>query len=224
MLNVVIICCAAQQQSSAQRDQEMARLKAILSQIADSLSKGRLAEASRSATALGTRISQHEMDLALEELEHRLPADGAGRIYPLDQAAKAAYRAGQYSKAEIYARELLSLSDKYPEDPYRGSAIYAGHVVLGRIALNRDHNVEEAKAQLMAASKTPGSPVLNSFGPNVALARDLLMIGERDVVLQFFESCRAFWKGAPAQQKLESWTETLKSCCQMPDFGFNLTN
>ena len=34
---------------------------------------------------------------------------------------------------------------------------------------------------------------LNSFGPNMTLAKELLEVGERDIVLQYVDLCRTFW-------------------------------
>ena len=41
---------------------------------------------------------------------------------------------------------------------------------------------------------TPGSPQLNSFGPSMRLARELLRSGESEAVLAYFAQCRRFWK------------------------------
>jgi hypothetical protein len=92
-------------------------------------------------------------------------------------------------------------------------------MVLGRVALRRDKNVALAKNLLIASGKTPGSPQLNSFGPNMSLAKDLLAAGERDTVLEFFSECSSFWK----QQfsKLDQWAAMVKGGGD-PDFGANL--
>lgn len=63
-------------------------------------------------------------------------------------------------------------------------------------------------SSLLASAQMPGSPTLNSFGPNVSLAKDLLTEGERDTVLQFFTLCRSFWK--MDRGKLDAWTATVK--------------
>jgi hypothetical protein len=89
--------------------------------------------------------------------------------------------------------------------------------VLGRLALLND-DVPEAERFLLLAGEIPGSPVLHSFGPNMSLARELLKRGRRDVVLQFFANCKAFWKmGYP----LDTWTTQVQNG-QLPIFGANL--
>jgi hypothetical protein len=50
-----------------------------------------------------------------------------------------------------------------------GNAIQDGNIVLCRIAL-LDGKVEAAKVSLKEAGKTPGSPQLGSFGPNMSPA------------------------------------------------------
>ena len=46
----------------------------------------------------------------------------------------------------------------------------------------------------MAAGATPGSPQLDSFGPNMTLAKELLEKGQPDVVLHYFALCKNFWE------------------------------
>ena len=80
-------------------------------------------------------------------------------------------------------------------------------------------DLNQAKQYLLAAGQTPGSPVLNSFGPNMLLAKELLEKGERAVVLQYFELCAKFWK--LHTDKLEDWM-ALVSGGRVPNFGANL--
>lgn len=198
---------------------EVARLQALADQVKEALANGNLAAGRQLASELARGVSCREKLMQFRTLDAQIPAEGVERIYPLVRAAHAAYDASDYLKAETYARELISLAEKYPEDDATGSAIFSGHTVLGRVALGRDHNVADAKAALLASGKTRGSRTLRSFGPNMSLARDLLMAGERDAVLQFFEECRAFWKGKGG--KLDEWAEVVRGCCRLPEFGAN---
>ena len=65
--------------------------------------------------------------------------------------------------------------------------------MLGRIAVREGH-IKEADRYLLAAGKSPGSPQMDSFGPNMSLAKDLLEKGQRNTVLQYFALCHKFWK------------------------------
>jgi len=146
-----------------------------------------------------------------EDLEQ--DAGGRGtkeRLNLLGPLALAALKADVNDKAEYYAKEMLTAAD--------GDAIHDGHSILGVVAL-RNNDITTARQQLLEAGKTPGSPVLNSFGPNMILASELLKKGERDVVLDYLELCRTFWKmGA---DKLTSWKATI-SRNETPVFGANL--
>ena len=83
-------------------------------------------------------------------------------------------------------------NERQPDWDY-GDAVYTGNMVLGLVALRQD-NVPQARLYLRESGKTPGSPVLDSFGPDFTLARELLAKGERDAVLEFVTLCRSFWK------------------------------
>jgi len=99
-----------------------------------------------------------------------------------------------------------------------GNNIHHGNIILGRIALKSD-KIEEAKEHLIKAGKTPGSPQLNSFGPNMTLAKELLQRHEKDVVFEYFELCSRFWK--LRRDRLDRWSADVKEG-KIPDFGGNL--
>jgi hypothetical protein len=85
----------------------------------------------------------------------------------------AALKLGDDAKAEAYAHELLSASANFPKDWNYGNAIYDGHQALGLIAVHKN-DIETARRELLESGKTPGSPTLNSFGPYMTLAKELL--------------------------------------------------
>jgi TonB family protein len=129
----------------------------------------------------------------------------------LHRLAKAAMDAGEIDKAKAYAEELLASK---PD----GEGIHDGNIVLGRVAL-RHHNVAEARQYLLSAGRTPGGPMLEHFGPNMALAKELIEAGQRDAVLQYFDLCRTFWKADNG--KLDEWTADVREG-RAPKFGANL--
>lgn len=144
--------------------------------------------------------------------------EGAERFYALGEVAGAALNSGETVKAELYASELLQSAEKFKKDWNYGNALHKGNVILGRIALQHG-DIVSAKQHLLAAGETPGSPQLDSFGPNMTLAKELLEKGERDVVLTYLESCAKFWK--MGSDKLSEWRATVKGG-GVPDFGANL--
>jgi hypothetical protein len=101
-----------------------------------------------------------------------------------------------------------------------GNVIYEANSLLGRVAV-REGAFAEARRCLRAAGRTPGSPQLGSFGPNLALARELLEQGgpeDRETVLAFLEDLKNLWPdpatikeanrrqvAADHRQELEAW-------------------
>lgn len=143
---------------------------------------------------------------------------GENRFYELGDLARAAFAAGDLDKAQQYASELLLAAPKFKNDWNYGNALHQGNNVLGLIALQRG-DVASAKEHLLAAGQTPGSPQLDSFGPNMMLAKELLEKGERDAVLAYLQSCGKFWK--MGTDSLQAWTAVVNQG-GTPDFGANL--
>jgi hypothetical protein len=110
------------------------------------------------------------------------------RFLALTHAQIPAFECGKYDLALAYASEALQLAPQFKQDWNYGNAIHNGHVVLGRLALVHG-DVESACKELLLAGKTPGSPQLDSFGPNMSLANELLGHGQRGVVIQYFDEC-----------------------------------
>ena len=129
-------------------------------------------------------------------------SDEGRRKDALSRAAKAAYFLGDTPRAQKLAEESLSVADGLKGTWSYGNAIHDANLVLGLIALD-DSEVENAESYLLAAGATPGSPHLNSFGPNTTLAKRLLDIGRAATVLRYLEACVAFWEGG--RLNLENW-------------------
>ena len=126
------------------------------------------------------------------------------RFYALNDAAKQSFVLGQTEEARKYASNLLALLPKFPGDWNYGNAVQDANLVLGRIAV-QEGRIEDAKRHLQEAGKSPGSPQMNSFGPNMSLAKDLVEKGERDVVVEYFELCRKFWR--MDRGRLDQWSQ-----------------
>jgi ion channel len=122
-------------------------------------------------------------------------------------------RQGLSRKAREHAEIALLVAPQYRSNWNYGNAIHDANTALGIIAL-RDGNLREAKRRLLEAGSTPGSPQLNSAGPRMFLARELLLRGETDAVLRYLELCRLFWK--MDRGLLSEWTAQLRKG-RLPD-------
>jgi hypothetical protein len=129
-----------------------------------------------------------------------------------------AFDTGDMTKARSYAEQLLTEVGSDRSQWNYGDAVHKGNLILGRIAV-REGRLAEAVTFLRASGDTPGSGVLNSFGPNMSLAKDLLERGEVEAVLNYFESCRLFWKMGGA--RLDAWSKDVQAG-HIPNFGANL--
>ena len=162
---------------------------------------GRMGESKTEAAAMALQQLEIAYDLT----------DGKSRDPLLSRLAKTAFEAGQSDKAKKYALKMLS---QQKDDWNAGNNLHNGNIILGRIAL-AEGNVEDAKRHLLAAAKTDGSPQLNSFGPNMSLANDLLKMDETEVVLEYFDLCSKFWE--MGKDRLQQWSATVKEG-GTPDF------
>ncbi|MGN6546830.1 MAG: tetratricopeptide repeat protein [Aureliella sp.] len=173
------------------------------------------------------RLSIHREDAArrreiasrsLEQFERCLAFQTDARFADalLPDLARAALEAGEDVKAEQYAARALAASQESGRNWNRGNLIHHAHLVLGRLALKAG-DIEKAKARLLGSGRTPGSPQLDSFGPNMTLAKELLEQGEKAAVLEYFDLCRKFWSA----ERLNRWSEAVAND-QMPDFEGNL--
>jgi hypothetical protein len=158
---------------------------------------------------------------ALIQLENaiHLEAARADRFWLLPDLSLAAFEANEWGKARAYASELLQeASDETNPFANDGDAVHIGNAVLGRLAL-ASGNRELTKKHLIESAKCSKTPNLISFGPSMRLARDLLDIGERDVVIDYLKLCSNFW--ATNNHQPEQWVHTIENG-GIPDFGANL--
>ncbi len=182
---------------------------------------GRLVIASATDDAhdllIGTVVDRDEAKTAPG---HFAPGDvnAMKRYHALSGMGRSAYALGDLTTAASSARELLALADEFPNDWNFGDAVHDGNMLLGLVAL-RSGDITGARERLAAAGATPGSPHLDSAGPDMTLAKEMIASGEREAVLAYFAACERFWKYGSAH--LFAWRQTVEAG-GMPDFGRNL--
>lgn len=142
------------------------------------------------------------------------------RFSALPRAVRAHAILGDLGTAKSLSEELLNLSEEYTDNWNFGNAIHDGNIVLGIVALS-EGKIEKAKEYLLIAGDTPGSPQLDSFGPNMRLAREMLKKGENQTVLIYFDKCRKFWK--LGKTWLDIWERKVKEN-EIPNFSMHLIN
>lgn len=144
----------------------------------------------------------------------------AALLHSLPARARQAFDAGEFQFAREYAEECLRLAGDETTAEYKrdGDAWHQGHLVLGRLAL-LEGRIADAKTHLLESGRKTSFCTLVSFGPNMSLAKDLLKLGERDVVLEYFDLCAKFWKCGG--DRLDAWKQQVQAG-RIPAFGANL--
>src|SRR5262249_49919482 len=107
--------------------------------------------------------------------------------------ADAAWDCAVFDKAEKAALELLRLFRGKKRDGFAANAVHKANTILGRLAM-RARKLEDATFHLFESVRIEGSPSLNSFGPSMELAKELLERGETKPVIEYLRRCSLFWQ------------------------------
>lgn len=190
--------------------------EAEINELYRSLGSEMTVEKLRELAAKAPKNPQEWHEFAMQAL--RVADSPYARWCALGKASITAVNIGRDDEAEAYALELERMIPDHAEDWNYGNAIQDCNLVLGRLCLKRG-DVAAAKQHLLEAGRSPGSPQMDSFGPNMLLAKALLEAGHTEVVLEHFELCRRFW--AMDLGKLDQWTEEVRAG-KVPAFGSRL--
>jgi tetratricopeptide (TPR) repeat protein len=151
------------------------------------------------------------------ERAYQLTVNAEHKVLLLDHLARNAFLAEEYDKAGEYAAAHLrgaALCEAGVQRWNHGNALHHGHIVLGKLAL-RLGAIATARTHLLNAGNTPGSPQLNSYGPDMSLAKEMLERGEKEAVESYLQACSRFWKCG--QPRLSTWIKDIKKG-RTPDF------
>ncbi len=121
-------------------------------------------------------------------------------------------------RTDLVEARLVQLQGELPddiEDWNYGNVQHQFMILSGLLALYKDNDVERAKGYLALAGQTKGSPQLNSYGPDMLLARALLERGEFEAVDFYFEQCKTFW--TMGIDLLNAWSAEVRSG-RIPNF------
>ena len=100
---------------------------------------------------------------------------------------------GELDGALEVADALLRDAASSDEDDWNyGNLIHHAHILRGKVFLQR-RDLPGAAAELVAAGATPGSPQLDSFGPDFTLAWALLLANEDAAILTYLHAVARFW-------------------------------
>lgn len=114
-------------------------------------------------------------------------------FYSLDEQITAAYKENNFEKVKDLAKENLELAAVYRCNWNYGNAIHDTNRVLGFVSL-KTGDIEGATGYLLKAGKSTGSPQLNTFGPELDLANELLKLGKGEAVKTYLKDIKSFWE------------------------------
>lgn len=114
------------------------------------------------------------------------------RFYNIENLIMKAYQAGNIEQTRALIKENLRLAKIYRCNWNYGNAIHDSNRLLGLIALSEGNSSNAAK-YLIESGKSSGSPQLDSFGPNLDLANQLLVAGKTEEVIEYLNDITLFW-------------------------------
>lgn len=121
-------------------------------------------------------------------------------------------------EAKTAATELLVLTEKYRTDWNYGNAVHKANSGLGRLALQRG-DMAAARGYLLASARSKGSPQMNTFGPNMLFASEMIAAGEKRAVIEYLDLCNSFWEMEDG--RLAVWKRDVEGGRQ-PNFSANM--
>lgn len=147
--------------------------------------------------------------------ENKYVTTQLSRFYALDHEIELAYKAGDAAKTKALANENLDLAKVYRCNWNYGNAIHDSNRFLGLLSL-KSGELDNAADYLLRSGKTTGSPQLNSFGPTLDLANELLKQGKREAVTAYLGDIQSFWKMNGGL--VEEWLAEIKNG-ETPELG-----
>lgn len=114
--------------------------------------------------------------------------------------AMAAGQAEQWAKVFQYGTNAIVRLNSARRDWNYGNLVHDVNAMLCLAALHGGDK-KLAGEYLLCAGRSPGSPQLNSFGPDFSYARKLLRAGETNVVLQYLDLVGNFWGNTNRPQR-----------------------
>jgi hypothetical protein len=151
----------------------------------------------------------------LEHFEeaYRLNRDGRGWWVSLIKLAKAAFDAGELTRAREAAEQLLGAM---AQETHAADIGHTGHTLLGRLAL-REGNINVARTCLLAGADAivKHEGVFPPGPRELWLAWELLEQGEREVVVEYLRRCSGVW--TDPDHSAEVWSAAIERG-EMPNF------
>lgn len=145
-------------------------------------------------------------------VEHTVPFDKLKLQEKLIYLFEFTILSARFDTDEIAIRNINAYEKLAATLNFEGDAKHQVNIARGWLELRRN-NEERAIHYLIESTKTKGSPVLGSFGPDMTLIRELYERGRKDAVLKYLEKIKSFWKTSDALENINIWKIMIKNDC-----------
>lgn len=158
--------------------------------------------------------------------EDKLSGDQKAVAYgiwtPIHDKIDAAVTAERWQDAQKFANRYLLKAERNQDDWNYGNAIHEAHTALGLAAL-AEGSVDTAIYHLERAGETPGSPQLDTFGPDSRLASALVAQGAHDAAADWVLAVGEYWhtEDACKQEYVQLRAEHVRNGGSMNEMAFH---
>ena len=142
------------------------------------------------STSSGTSTNESEMSW---NPHTQFVSDRLKRFYALGYLIETSYVTNDLTTAGKMATEYLELAAEYPHNWNYGNAVHDANRFLGLICL-KNGDIDAAAQHLVKAGKITGSPQLDTFGPELDLANEILKRDRVEPVRQYLQDIKKFWR------------------------------
>lgn len=113
------------------------------------------------------------------------------------------------SEARSQALYLIERHESQPKNELYIFGLHDSHITIGRLFL-RDGNLEKAKEALTQSLRVPTTPALQTLGPRMTLAADLLAQKEKQAVMNYLDQAEKIWtQNDTAKKKISIWRQEI---------------
>ncbi|MCA9813934.1 MAG: hypothetical protein KC652_02375 [Cyanobacteria bacterium HKST-UBA01] len=145
---------------------------------------------------------------------HKKTLSPRRRFEILMQLPEYAYKLGRFDDTIKYAGELLKEVEELPADSLQyGSNFHRACLWIARVLFERG-DIKRAKQWFIWSVKTRPSLYLCTAGPDLYLAEQFVLAGERQIVINYLTHASLFWN----EGILFDWIDQLKEG-KKPDFS-----
>ncbi len=104
-----------------------------------------------------------------------------------------------------------------------GDIIHPTNIAKAWLAL-AENDLEKTIRLLMASTKTSGSPVLKSFGPDITIIRELYGRGKSAPVIDYLNAVQQFWPRDSSFEIISVWRKLISKNCPIQFHFYDTTS